>query len=302
MSQPSGWYDDPQNDANLRYWDGVLWTDHTTPKRSPTAPQSTIGRPIAFPEQAPQPGYSGYSGHQDSPGTPGATGGPTQAPPGQTPYLNPGQLPYAQPPTAYGYSGAPQGAWHSFGPTTPDGRPLAEWWQRLLARVIDGLIVGALSVAVGFPYFRGILTWYIDLFRQAMDDAAAGRTTTLDSTALSSQLTGYLVSMTLVSLAVSVVYETVFLVRWGATPGKMALGTSVRRVGTPGPLSVGAALRRLAIHVGTGLVGLLPIISLLGSAASLLDALWLLWDPRRQCLHDKLADTVVVQKPKNIGR
>ena len=35
MSQQAGWYDDPQDDSNLRYWDGVQWTDHTSPKQKP---------------------------------------------------------------------------------------------------------------------------------------------------------------------------------------------------------------------------------------------------------------------------
>ena len=43
MSQRAGWYDDPENSENLRYFDGVLWTSHTTPRTSPTAGQTTIG-------------------------------------------------------------------------------------------------------------------------------------------------------------------------------------------------------------------------------------------------------------------
>ena len=54
MTQPSGWYDDPQNPENLRYWDGVTWTAHTTPKKSPTADQSTIGLPQDVPPAAAQ--------------------------------------------------------------------------------------------------------------------------------------------------------------------------------------------------------------------------------------------------------
>ena len=54
MSQPAGWYDDPQNPDNLRYWDGVTWTQHTTTRVSPTASQSTIGRvdPVGPPPAA----------------------------------------------------------------------------------------------------------------------------------------------------------------------------------------------------------------------------------------------------------
>jgi len=32
---------------------------------------------------------------------------------------------------------------------------------------------------------------------------------------------------------------------------------------------------------------------------SILDPAWLLWDPKRQCLHDKLADTVVVLRVRS---
>ncbi|MBO3181743.1 DUF2510 domain-containing protein, partial [Dermatophilus congolensis] len=28
-ARPSGWYDDPDDPELLRYWDGVLWTEHT---------------------------------------------------------------------------------------------------------------------------------------------------------------------------------------------------------------------------------------------------------------------------------
>ena len=30
--QPAGWYDDPQDPAQLRYWDGVIWSSHVSPK------------------------------------------------------------------------------------------------------------------------------------------------------------------------------------------------------------------------------------------------------------------------------
>lgn len=31
MSVPSGWYQDPQQAEQLRYWDGQAWTHHTAP-------------------------------------------------------------------------------------------------------------------------------------------------------------------------------------------------------------------------------------------------------------------------------
>ena len=30
----AGWFDDPDNSEQLRYFDGILWTSHTTPRRT----------------------------------------------------------------------------------------------------------------------------------------------------------------------------------------------------------------------------------------------------------------------------
>jgi uncharacterized RDD family membrane protein YckC len=35
MSYPTGWYDDPQDPASQRYWDGGFWTDHRRPRQPP---------------------------------------------------------------------------------------------------------------------------------------------------------------------------------------------------------------------------------------------------------------------------
>ena len=34
----------------------------------------------------------------------------------------------------------------------------------------------------------------------------------------------------------------------------------------------------------------------IGSLYGLIDVLWCIWDPRRQCLHDKIASTAVVYR------
>ncbi len=51
----------------------------------------------------------------------------------------------------------------------------------------------------------------------------------------------------------------------------------------------GASAGRAAVLV------LPPVVLVVGSIFTLFDELWLLWDPRRQCLHDKAAKTVVVK-------
>ena len=54
------------------------------------------------------------------------------------------------------------------------------------------------------------------------------------------------------------------------------------------------ALKRQAIDVVTTLLSLVPFVGLFAPIVRLLDPAWLLWDPKRQALHDKVADTVVV--------
>ena len=55
--QSPGWYDDPDNPQQLRYFDGVVWTRHTSPRSTrpapgPVAPQ---GAQQGAPEQLAAP-------------------------------------------------------------------------------------------------------------------------------------------------------------------------------------------------------------------------------------------------------
>ncbi|HXQ76459.1 MAG TPA: RDD family protein [Acidimicrobiales bacterium] len=71
--------------------------------------------------------------------------------------------------------------------------------------------------------------------------------------------------------------------RYGRTLGKMWLHIRPVRVGG-GPVGWGRAFGRVGIHWLSALFGWLGLI----------DPLWCLWDANRQCLHDKVADTIVV--------
>jgi uncharacterized RDD family membrane protein YckC len=96
--------------------------------------------------------------------------------------------------------------------------------------------------------------------------------------------------LTLLTSLVGLTYW-VYLVGWrvgtgGQSPGKRLLGLHVRTA--------------TGLRPAGGRAGLLRLLVMLGVAAAtcgfggLLDDLWLLWDPRRQCLHDKVVSTVVV--------
>ena len=87
----------------------------------------------------------------------------------------------------------------------------------------------------------------------------------------------------LVSGVLYIVYETVATVRYGRTLGKRWM--KIRAVTDDGhALGFGRALARTVVQSLAG------FLSWLG----LLDPLWCLWDPDRQCLHDKIVGTLVV--------
>lgn len=264
MDRPEapGWYDDPDDETLLRYFDGILWTDHTT-RRSTQ---------VAAPE-------------------------PAQTPP-PTPTGSHGQTPYAAPPPGYA-PGAPGAVWQSAPPrpALADGAVLAQWWQRLLAAILDSIIVSVVSNVIGFPWVMRASEPLATALEQMV---AAGRTgaSAPDLQAALDDFVAAMLPLTILSIVVGVLYHVVFLVRTGATPGKMALGTTVRRVDRPGPLTLVEAVKRQTVRVASDLLSLVPLLGVLGSMLFLVDAAWLLWDPRRQTLHDKVADTVVVAKQR----
>ena len=179
----------------------------------------------------------------------------------------------------------------------PDGAVLAQWWRRLLARILDSFITSIVALVVAIPWLGPMFAAVTDFVDATVAAAEAGGAMPDQNAYITEMLTASL-PITIVSLFVGLLYETVFLVWRGATPGKMALGTVVRRVGSPGKLTVVDAIKRQLIGLATAAVGVLPVVGLLGSIVSILDPAWLLWDPKRQTLHDKVADTVVVLKAR----
>ncbi|MBO0871597.1 MAG: RDD family protein [Micromonosporaceae bacterium] len=194
--------------------------------------------------------------------------------------------PYAP---AAGYSVPAQAAsppWYPYGyrppvPVAPSGAPLAEFGDRLVAYLLDSLIVG---VVLLIPYVIGAVTFFRRFFEQ-MD--LADQTGTAPS--VSGIFVPYLIFLGY-TLALQLVaqfgYQVLYQSRTGQTVGKRVMKIRVECLDGE-PLSVATALRRWLMQGPAAMV--VPFLTWL-------DGLWQLWDkPYRQCLHDKVAKTVVVR-------
>lgn len=276
--QPSGWYDDPSSPDMLRYWDGVTWTNHTAPKKSPTAAQSTIGLPQAQPPQAQPPQADAGAAGQP----PAYQGGPY---PGGYPYGQQGQG-QGQYPGQYPQAPA-NAAWMAGVKTTIDGVPLASWGRRFGAWLIDGIILFVLT----FVLWRALAPEVFDSFGHVLDVASTGDQSAVEEATqdFQSVMLSAAPKVGLASFLLVFVYCVAFWTTTAQTPGKMAVGISVRRADRPGVLDLGTAVRRRVVS----LVQILPI-PFLPFLVMMLDGLWPLWDDRQQALHDKVAGTQVV--------
>ncbi|NEC08610.1 RDD family protein [Streptomyces sp. SID7909] len=158
-----------------------------------------------------------------------------------------------------------------------EGRP-APLGKRFVARLIDTVVLGALTTAAAVP-LTGRAVDHID----GKIDAArqTGETVTvwlLDATtaALGGALLG-------VFLVLGVLLDALPTAKWGRTLGKKLCGIDVRDIESHETPGFGAALRRWLVY---GVLGVLVV--------GIADVLWCLVDrPWRQCWHDKAARTFV---------
>ncbi|MEU7349217.1 RDD family protein [Streptomyces albidoflavus] len=152
--------------------------------------------------------------------------------------------------------------------------------RRLAARLVDTLVVGAVTAAAAVP-----LTSAARDHLDAKIEAArlSGRTVTvwlLDGTTA-----GYLAAVLGVLLLFGVVYEALPTAKWGRTLGKKLFGLRVQDIEEHDAPAFGAALKRWLVYSVPGLL----VVGVVG-------VLWCLFDqPWRQCWHDKAARTFVAR-------
>ncbi|MFJ8724150.1 RDD family protein [Streptomyces sp. NPDC093269] len=232
----------------------------------------------------PPPPGSGDSPEEDpfrKPQTPPSQGGGTEPrwgpppageppPGGGSPYGAPppsGGSPYDRPPPPGPPYGGPGGPYGPYGGTDPLAGmpPLADSGKRVLARIIDMIIVGIVVA---------LLSW---VFRTAEYDVDANR---IES--------GKSLGQSVIAAVLYIAYDTVMISRSGQTLGKKLLNMRVANLQDGSSPSVRTSLIRAAVLW-------LPFAFCCACVWTAICGGWSFFDkPYKQGLHDKAARTVEV--------
>ena len=141
----------------------------------------------------------------------------------------------------------------------------AGFWERFAAKFLDGLIQGVVNAV--FSFALGITL--AALAGRGREDGVSTAITVLAQ---------------LLKLAIAAAYTTFFVGKYGATPGKMALGLKVV-TSSEGEVSYARALGR---YFAEWLSGITLTIGYLIS----------IWDDEKRTLHDRICDTRVIKNKR----
>jgi uncharacterized RDD family membrane protein YckC len=191
----------------------------------------------------------------------------------------PGQpVPYGYPPPP-GYAVPPPAYRMVLPPMSPGGKRLADFGDRLLAFIIDAVIVGALIAVVTIPVYITLVSYLVDLAEPAASS--------VDPFAVIGPVLATVAVVLVLALGLTYVYEVEAMYKSGQTIGKRTMKLRIVPLDPARALTRQMAFKRYLVqHVATILV----------PGLNWIDGLWQLWDkPYRQCLHDKFAETVVIK-------
>jgi uncharacterized RDD family membrane protein YckC len=149
--------------------------------------------------------------------------------------------------------------------------PGVEWagyGERLVAYIVDGLILGAIFVVLSIVLIAGIIGGV---------DFSDPRNPQFGGAAI-----GAVLLWLLAIFVVSILYFPFFWARGGQTPGMRAFGIRVVRDRDGGPIGWGSALLRLLGYWVAGVVFYIGYV-------------WIFFDGRRRGWHDLIAGTVVIK-------
>ena len=162
-------------------------------------------------------------------------------------------------------------------PTDSQGRVLAHWWKRVVAALIDGVVLA-------IPY------WIVSILFGIGASNAVECTVDQTTGITTCEGGGGFIATFLISMLVLFVLGIVYMVYFngserGQTLGKMAMKIQVRDEATGGPIGYGKAALRWVVA---------QVLVILCYVPGIVDALFPLWDAKRQTLHDKAANSVVI--------
>jgi uncharacterized RDD family membrane protein YckC len=153
---------------------------------------------------------------------------------------------------------------------------LAEWWQRLVAIIVDGLILGV-------P--KSIIT---AIFVQSTSSGGL----------LQSHWEASFAIIGIIFVFVDIAYFAILNgSEKGQTVGQMMLGIAVRDEASGGAIGPQRAGVRIVVLYPEILLAWLPVVGIgaIADLYTLVAALSPLWDSRRQGFHDKVAHTDVIK-------
>lgn len=266
----SGWYDDPRDPSQLRYWDGILWTDRTMPKLRPGLDHVGEARPVTHHEEPPR--------RDGDPRTYPAHWGPESA--GRDGGMFPGQPFQGHAPRMHqgaGTVGQPSGV-------------LRRFWAYLL----DAVIVGVPVTLAMLPFLQS----WVQKFQDFIDEASTAASNGEQIPTVPDDLTSPPIALALALFVARVLYDTLMTSTRGATLGKMALGIRVAPVEetdphTPQRLPIARSAVRALVKALPDLLGLVAVLSAVAGLLQIAILLWALSNRLRQGLDDLAARSVV---------
>jgi uncharacterized RDD family membrane protein YckC len=172
-------------------------------------------------------------------------------------------------------------------PLAPNGQPLADFFSRLGAYLLDGLIMSGIGLVFALP----AMIWWVLTFVTEVSTVCTSADPACDADDVDFLrfFLGYLLIfgiLLVINLVISYLYLVEFTWRTGQTIGKRVLKLKIVPVDPAAERTRGMLAKRWLVEQGGALI---PFFSYV-------DGLWQLWDkPLQQCLHDKAAGTVVVK-------
>ena len=146
------------------------------------------------------------------------------------------------------------------------------FWLRFVAQFIDGVILSIPILVLEFVLGAAL---GVTMSRLGSNPSPE------DTLAVLGPMMGMIGIIWLLAIGLGCTYETFFLVKYGATPGKMAIGVKVIR--TDGsPLSIGRAAGRYFAKMLSAMILYIGYI-MAG------------FDEQKRALHDRICDTLVVK-------